>query len=404
MPNKLTVLSFALAFLASGPAWAEGYSGQAWVESCFSDGEVPNCLLLVPGGRFIAMEDGSTPTALMDQMRTLTPGAAVRITAEITDQGDGVTKVIGLTAMERVEGNRFEAIYQPLQGEWRAEGEAGDGFYLRGGDMQQFAPDGEMSVHMISFDVTCQDGRAVPANPEGTGTMALIPYTMDPAFPATCHEVAVEADLATLTDPATKTARRFARVPGQPFDSSAYFLGCDAGGMPIQCHLRAGSFSLSVAQHDTDPALWTQLAALPYLASVDVKGTWTDITDASAVLTPTQITLRADDAFPATLTALQGQWAPADAKPFALLEIDGLDWRQGDGAELSLDAAILPDVACADGTPVEGGTALVLYPYGYDPSVSFCWRLVSVDATTLVIEDRSESHGTVTLTRQEPVE
>jgi hypothetical protein len=156
-------------------------------------------MLLVPAGRMIVSDDGATPVELIDQLRMLEAGAPLRIMGEISDEGDGVSRNLVLGALELPAADKFQPIMAGLQGDWAAEDGSAAGFAMKGGDWWQIGPDGQSDAYMASFDVTCTDGRAVPANPEGSGQMALLPYASDPVTAPICLDVGIAADRVTLT-------------------------------------------------------------------------------------------------------------------------------------------------------------------------------------------------------------
>ena len=181
----------------------------------------------------------------------------------------------------------------------------------------------------------------------------------------------------------------------EPFSHSGYTLGCDDTG----CTVYAAGFLLYVANDGSTPArIIAKLASLDVLTAVNLKGDLGELGDSSAPLTLTGLSVKTDDLYQDTLRYIQGGWKPkAEEAPF-YVQINGLQWQDISGGEVSATYLISPGDTCADGT-APGGIALSLYLMGGDPSEAACWQVEYATDTELDLRDFKGDQGQVSFER-----
>lgn len=168
----------------------------------------------------------------------------------------------------------------------------------------------------------------------------------------------------------------------EPFSHQGYALGCDDAG----CTIFAAGYLLHVANDGSTPArLIRKLARMDNLTAVNLKGDLGALGDATAPLTLTGLSLRAEDPYQDTLRAVQGVWRVA-GDPVAFVTVSGLEWQVHIGGEGAASFLITPRDACADGT-APGGMVLSLYALGGDPAEASCLQVVSVSASAMTLRD-----------------
>ncbi len=181
----------------------------------------------------------------------------------------------------------------------------------------------------------------------------------------------------------------------EPFSHSGYTLGCDEAG----CTVYSAGFLLTVANDGSTPArIISKLANMEALTAVNLKGDLGELGDSSAPLTLTGLSVKTDDLYQDTLRYIQGGWKPkAEEAPFSV-QINGLQWQEVTGGEVTATLLISPGDACADGT-TPGGIALSLYLMGGDPAEAACWQVEYATDTELDLRDFKGDQGQVAFER-----
>ena len=134
------------------------------------------------------------------------------------------------------------------------------------------------------------------------------------------------------------------------------------------------------------------------LAAVSVRGTLSDMGDATATLALEAVGRRADDPYEGNLVALQGDWRPVGEDTPFTIGIYGMEWNEILLDEVQDRFMMSVGDACADGS-VQKGMVVSLYRYGDDPGEDGCWLLEYVDDARLTLRDLRGGGGAVDFTR-----
>lgn len=179
-------------------------------------------------------------------------------------------------------------------------------------------------------------------------------------------------------------------IAQESFEGQGYFIACGEEG----CFVNSVGYDLFVA-HDQGAGL---LAELPMMAAVTVRGTLSDIGDATAALLLESVERRADDLYEGNLVAMQGDWRPVDEGAPFVVGIYGMDWKEIILDEVQDRFMMSVGDACADGT-VHQGMVVSLYHYGDDQEAEACWLLEFIDDARMTLRNVGAGGKMVDFTR-----
>lgn len=179
----------------------------------------------------------------------------------------------------------------------------------------------------------------------------------------------------------------------EAFEGRAYVVACGEEG----CFVNAAGFDLFVPPDQGADAL----TGFPMMAAVDLRGTLSDIGDASAVLTVTSVERATDDLYEGNLVAMQGDWRPVGEENPFLIGIYGMSWNEILLDEVEASFIMSVGDACADGR-LHQGMVINLYRYGDDPGADACWGMEYIDDDVMALRDLSGDFGLVEFERSSP--
>lgn len=183
----------------------------------------------------------------------------------------------------------------------------------------------------------------------------------------------------------------FSVAAQESFDGTGYLLSCGEEG----CFVNAAGYDLFVPA-DQGAAM---LSDLPMMAAVAVRGTLSDIGDATASLTLEGVERITDDLYEGNLVAMQGNWRPVGEDTPFTIGIYGMDWNEIILDEVQDRFMMSVGETCADGT-VHPGMVVSLYRYGDDPGADACWLLEYVDDTRMTLRNVGGGGEAVDFTRE----
>lgn len=175
-----------LTFLGALPAFAqdiapEPFSDTGYLQSCVTDGELPGCMVVGYGIRYIAAADGATDQAVLAQLQALPPNSRVTIAGDIITMGD-ITAEVVLVSVTPAPDAKADALMVALQGDWQLS--AGDGIQIAGSEWTEIIEGQPQNSYLMAVGQACSDGVVL-----GGPSIALILMGGDPMDGMVCYTI-----------------------------------------------------------------------------------------------------------------------------------------------------------------------------------------------------------------------
>ena len=159
----------------------EPFSDTGYLQSCTSDGEMPGCMVVGFGIRYIAATAGATDPDLMAQLQALPPNSRVDIAGDIISLGD-ITAEVVLTSVTAAPNAKLDALLAGLQGDWQQA--AGQGIQIAGLEWTNIADGQPVDSYLMGLGQPCSEGQ-----PQDKPSVALILMGGDPMDGALCYVI-----------------------------------------------------------------------------------------------------------------------------------------------------------------------------------------------------------------------
>lgn len=175
-----------LTLVGALPAFAqdmapEPFSDTGYLQSCVTDGELPGCMVVGYGIRYIAAADGATDPAVLAQLQALPPNSRVTIAGDIITMGD-ITAEVVLVSVTPAPDAKPDALMAALQGDWQLS--AGDGIQIAGSEWTEIIEGQAQNSYLMAVGQACSDGMAL-----GGPSIALILMGGDPMDGMVCYTI-----------------------------------------------------------------------------------------------------------------------------------------------------------------------------------------------------------------------
>ena len=181
-------MRFALMFtlLGATSAYAEDFapepfSDTGYLQSCTTDGELPGCMIVGYGIRYIAATAGATDPAVFTVLQGLPPHSRVEIAGDIINMGD-VTAEVVLKSVITVPSPDLDALMAGLQGNWQLA--AGEGIEIIGSEWTEIIEGQAQNSYLLSVGQACSEGMVF-----GGPSIALIMMGGDPMEGMVCYAI-----------------------------------------------------------------------------------------------------------------------------------------------------------------------------------------------------------------------
>ncbi len=176
------LLCLAIPTLAHAQdAALEPFSDTGYVQSCTTDGELPGCMVVGYGIRYVAATDGATDPALLAQLLALPPNSRVDVVGNIISMGD-ITAEVVLTSVAAAPDAKLDALMAGLQGDWQQT--AGAGLQVVGSEWTDIADGQPVNSYLMAVGLPCSD-----TIPQDKPSVALILMGGDPMDGALCYVI-----------------------------------------------------------------------------------------------------------------------------------------------------------------------------------------------------------------------
>lgn len=186
-----------LILMGTRPAFAqdmvpEPFSDTGYLQSCVTDGELPGCMVVGYGVRYIAATAGTTNPAVMAQLQALAPNSRVEIAGDIISMGD-VTAEVVLKSVTAAPDTVQDELMAGLQGDWQLA--AGEGIQINGSEWTEIVEGQPQAMYMMAVGQPCSDNMQL-----GGPSIALITMGGDPMEGMVCYAVdSIDERSMTLT-------------------------------------------------------------------------------------------------------------------------------------------------------------------------------------------------------------
>ena len=182
----------------------EPFRDIGYLQSCTLDGELPGCMIVGNGIRFVAATDGGTDPALMAQLQTLAANTRVEIAGDIISMGD-ITAEVVLKSVALAPDAKLDALMTGLQGDWQMV--AGGGMQIVGSEWTEIVNGQPQDSYLMSVGQACTDGPDL-----GGPSIALLLMGGDPMTGGLCYAIdGIDEKSLTLTSKPDGAALKFQR-------------------------------------------------------------------------------------------------------------------------------------------------------------------------------------------------
>lgn len=176
----LFTLVGATAALAQDMA-PEPFSDTGYLQSCTTEGEMPGCMVVGYGIRYVAAVDGATDPAVLAQLQALPPNSRVTIAGNVVSMGD-ITAEVVLLSVTPAPDAKPDALMAKLQGDWQVA--AGEGIQIVGSEWTEIIEGQAQNSYLMAVGQVCSDGMEL-----GGPSIALMLMGGDPMNGMLCYAI-----------------------------------------------------------------------------------------------------------------------------------------------------------------------------------------------------------------------
>ncbi|OYU20145.1 MAG: hypothetical protein CFE34_01590 [Rhodobacteraceae bacterium PARR1] len=153
------VVSTAPAFAFEPGTLGDAYRDFGYVQGCTDSGELPGCMIIAGGSRFVATADGQTPAEVMAALQAMPPLTYVEFRGDILNVYDSFAEIaVGAVAKAEAGTDPYAATLQAMQGKWVSVDDPKSGVQVDG-LLWTDAYGGEaMGQSVMSYYTACSDG------------------------------------------------------------------------------------------------------------------------------------------------------------------------------------------------------------------------------------------------------
>lgn len=155
---RLPVIGTAILIGTALPAVAqEPFEVDGLVQGCTDEGEGAGCIFYANGARWIAVQGGATPAAVLAAFAALPQNTPVRFAGEILGMGD-ITVDVTLTAVEPTGLDPHADLRAGLQGDWVSVDDPLAAIRVDGSEWVNLYDGQEMDQNLMTLGAQCADG------------------------------------------------------------------------------------------------------------------------------------------------------------------------------------------------------------------------------------------------------
>lgn len=149
------VLSEALAFPKG--SLGEAFTVAGLVQGCTTEGEVPGCSFYAEGWRWMALQGGGTPEAVLEAMARLPVNTPAVFHGDVLNQGD-ITMEVALGLVEPGGSDPEADLRAALQGDWVSTEDAMAAISVIGSEWSNIYDGQPIDQNVMSLGAICPDG------------------------------------------------------------------------------------------------------------------------------------------------------------------------------------------------------------------------------------------------------
>lgn len=194
---SLLLCVFPMVAVSQDLAFPKGSLGESFtveglVQGCTSEGEAQGCTFYADGWRWIAVQGGGTPDAVLDAMASLPVNAPATFHGDVLNMGD-ITMEVALGLVEP-DGTDAEAdLRAALQGDWVSTEDSMAVISVIGSEWSNVYDGQPIDQNVMSLGAVCADGA------EGKATGIVLQMMGGAPEDQTCFDVMeISADHLTL--------------------------------------------------------------------------------------------------------------------------------------------------------------------------------------------------------------